>query len=154
LFNAMAGVKIVRIPYKGAAPAFTDLISGRLQLMFPTAASVMPHVKSGRLKALAVTSAQPTTLVPGLPTVSATGLPGYESGWYLRHDGARQDPATIISQINQEVARSLNAADVKEKLFNTGVEVVASSPEQLAATMKSEMTRMGKVIKDAGIREE
>ena len=151
LFKAMAGVNIVRINYKGTGPALTALVGGEVQLMFPTAASVTPHVKSGRLKALAVTSAEPSVLAPGLPTVAAV-IPGYQSVSIHGLFAPAKTPMTIVRRLNVEIVRLLNRADVKEKLFSSGLQAVGSSPEQLGAAMKSEMARLGKVIKDAGIR--
>ena len=152
LFKAMAGVNIVCIPYKGTAPVISDLLGGQVQLMFGVAAAVVPHARSGRLRALAVTSAQPSALVPGLPTVAAAGLPGYESVAILSIFAPANTPAMLVNRLNQEIVRVLNQADVKERFLATGVEVIGSTPEQLAATMKSEMARMGKVIRDAGIK--
>jgi tripartite-type tricarboxylate transporter receptor subunit TctC len=120
--------------------------------MFAGLGSVAPHVKSGRLRALAVTSAQPSALVPGLPTVAAF-LPGYEAASILGIFAPAKTPATIISRLHQEIVRAINRTEVKERLFNAGVEVVGSSPEEFAATVKDDMARMGKVIKDAGIHE-
>ena len=154
LFNSMANVNIVRINYKGAVPAIADLIGGRVQLMFPTASSVMPHIKAGRMKALAVTTAQPSIVVPDLPTVSATGLPGYESGGIYAMMAPAGTPSAVIELMNREMLRVLGGAEIREKLAGSGVEIVGSSPRELTATMKSEMARMGKVIRDAGIREE
>ena len=154
LFKSMTGVNIVRVPFKGNAPALNALIGGQIQLMFATAGSVAPHLKSGRLRALAITSAQPSPLAPGLPTVAAAGLPGYESiSIYGVFAPARTSPA-IVKRLNEEIVRVLARADVKEKFLASGVESVGSSPELLAATMKSEIARMGKVIRDAGIRED
>jgi tripartite-type tricarboxylate transporter receptor subunit TctC len=154
LFKSMAGVNIVQVSYKGNAPALNDLIAGQVQVMFATAATVAPHVRSGRLRALAVTSAEPSPLAPGLPTVAASGLPGYESvsiyGWFA----PVKTPAAIVRRLNQEIGQVLARADVKEKFLNSGVEAVASSPEELGATVKTDMARMAKVIKDAGIRED
>ena len=154
LFKALAGVNIVRITYKGAAPALNEVISGQVQVMFPTTAAGAPHVKAGRLTALAVTTAQPSALAPGLPTVAAAGLPGYESAAMFGMFAPTGTRDTIIQRLSQEIVRVLTREDVKEKFFNAGVETVASSPEQLAAIVKSDMARMGKVIKDAGIRGE
>ncbi len=154
LFSSMAGVNIVRIPYKGIGPALTALIGGQVQLSFANASAVTPHIKSGKLRALAVTSPQPSVLFPGLPTVAASGLPGYESASIFGMFAPAKTPATLINRLNQETVRVLNRADMKERFFNVGVETVGSSPEDFAATMKSEMTRMGKVIKHAGIRAE
>jgi len=153
LFRFMAGVNIVRINYKGAGPALTALLAGELQLMFPTAGAVTPHFKAGRVRALAVTSAEPTALFPGVPTVAAV-LPGYESISIYGIFAPAKTPRTIIDKLNQEIVRFLNRTEVKEKFFIAGMEAVGSSPEQFAATVKSEMARMGKVIKEAGIRTE
>ena len=154
LFTSMAGVKMVGIPYRGGAQSIAALIAGEVQLMFPNATSVSPHIKSGRLKALAVTSAQPTPLVPGLPTVAATGLPGYESAAMHGIFAPAKTPAAIISRLNREILQALSRADVKEKFFTAGTTIVGSTPPQLAAAVKAEMASLGKVIKDAGIRAE
>jgi len=154
LFKSLAGVNIVRVPYKGNAPALNDLIAGQVQVMFVTAATVTPHLTSGRLKALAVTSAEPSVLAPGLPTVAASGLPGYESISIYGLFAPSRTPAAIIRLLNQESAQFLKTTEVKERFFKVGVETVGSSPEEFAAVIKSDMTKMAKVIKDAGIREE
>jgi len=153
LFKALAGVNIVRVAYKGAGLAINDIISGQVQMTFITATSVMPHVRSGRLRALAITSARPSELFPGLPTVAASGVPGYEatsSGALL---APAKTPEAIISRLNHEVVRFLGTPEARERLFGAGSEVVGSSPDELAAAMRVEMDRMRKVIKDAGIRE-
>jgi len=152
LFKSMAGVNILRVPYKGPASALNGMIVGETQLMFPNAAAAAPHLDTGRLRALAVSSARPSALVPGLPTITASGLPGYESAFAVGMFAPAKTPAAIISRLHQEAVRSLNSAEVKSRLFNVGVEVVGSSPEELAAAMKSEMARIGKMIKEAGIR--
>ena len=154
LFKAMAGINIVAVPYKGGGPAITALIGVQVQLMFPSAGSVISHVKSGRLRALAVTSAQPSALLPGLPTVAASGLPDYETATLFGMFAPAATPAALINQLNHEIVRVLNRAEVKERLFNANVEVVGNSPKQFAVAMKSEMTKWSKVIKDAGIRAE
>ena len=154
LFKSMAGVSIVRIPYKGNVPAVTDLMGGQVQLSFATPAAVTPYAKSGRLRALAVTSPQPSALFRGLPTVASSGLPGYESGTITSIFGPAKTPAVIINKLNQEIVRALNRLEVKEKLIETGVDIIGSSSAQLASTMKSEMARLGKVLKDAGVRSE
>ena len=154
LFNAMARVNIVRINYKGAGQAMTDLIGGHVQVMFPNAGGAAPHVKSGRLRAIAVTTAQPTALFPGLPTVAASGLPGYEAEVLNGIFAPAKTPAAIISRLNQEIVPILNRADVREKLFNSGIEVIANPPEKLTAAMKNEMNVWGKLIRELGIRGE
>jgi len=152
LFKSMAGVDIVKISYRGAGPAIVDLLGGQVHLMFATAGSVTPHIKSGKVRALAVTSAQPSVLVPGLPTIAASGVPGYVSASPYGMFATAGTPGAIIRRLNKEVVGVISTPEIRERFLNLGVEVVGSSPEQLASTVKSEMARMGKVIKDAGIR--
>ncbi len=154
LFKAMAGVNIVSIPYKGGGPSLNALIAGEVQLMFSPSGSSVPHVKSGRLRALAVSGAEPSATFPELPTVAASGLPGYESEAFVGVFAPAGTPAAIINRLHQEIVQCLGRADVKEKFLNLGVETVGSSPEQFAVKMKSEMVKWEKVIKDAGIRAE
>jgi len=154
LFKSMAGINIVRVPYKGTAQALNSLISGEVQMMISVVSAAAPHVKSGRLRALAVTSAQPSPLAPGLPTVAGTGLPGYESVSTYGMFVPSKTPEAIVVRLNQEIVRVLIRADIREKFFNAGIEAVGTSPEELAAYVKSEMARMGRVIRDAGIRGE
>ena len=154
LFKYMAGVNMVRVGYKGTGPAVTAVMAGETQVSFPNAGSVMPHVRSGRLRGLAVCSAQPSDLAPGLPTVAATGLPGYESVSPQAVFAPAKMPPALIKRLSEEIARVMHAPDVKERFFNTGLEVVASTPQELGAAMKAEVVRMGKVIKEVGIREE
>jgi len=154
LLKSMAGVNIVRVPFRGNAPALNALFAGEVHLMIATAGTVAPHLKSGRLRALAVTSAQPSPLAPGLPTVAASGLPGYESIQIYGVFAPGRTSSAIVKRLHDEIVRVLGRADVKEKFLAAGVEPVGSTPQQLAATIKSEIVRMSKVIKDAGIREE
>jgi tripartite-type tricarboxylate transporter receptor subunit TctC len=153
LFKSLAGIDIVAVPYKGGGPALNDLLAGQVQLMIPNAAGAAPYVKAGRLRALAVTSIAPSPLFPNLPTAAAT-VPGYESATLHAMFAPAKTPASVINRLHQEIVRFLNNAEVQEKFFNSGSEVVASSPEQLTATIKSEMARLEKLIKDAGIRPE
>ncbi len=154
LFKSMAKVDIVRVAYRGGGPALMDLIAGQVQLMFAVSGSVAPHMKTGRLKALAVTSAQPTELAPGLPTLAATGLPEFEAVSNAGIFAPARTPKPIVDRLNQEIVRALAKPDVREKFFSSGVEPVGSTPAQLEAAVKAEMVKMGKLIKDAGIREE
>jgi len=153
LFKSMAGVNLVRVNYKGAGSAIIDLVAGQLQVVFATAGSVTHHIKSGRLRALAITSAEPSPLVPGVPTVAAAGLPGYESASMSALFVPAKTSAAIIQRLNQEVVQGLNKPEVKERLFAAGVQVVASTPDEASAKIKSETARMGKVIREAGLRE-
>jgi tripartite-type tricarboxylate transporter receptor subunit TctC len=152
LFKSMAKVDILSVPYKGNGPAMNDLIGGQVQLMFGTAGTVAPHVRSGRVRAIAVTSAEPSALAPGLPTIAASGLPGYESISMYGIYAPAKTPETIIRQLNSAVVSVLNMPEVRERFFNSGMEVVGSTPEQFAAAIKTNEARLRKVIKDAGIR--
>ena len=152
LFKSMAGVNIVHVPYKGQAAALNDLLSGLVQVMFPNAASVAPHVKSGRLRALAITTLKPSAHYPGLPTVAASGLPGYESVVMFGMWVPAQVPAPLITRLNRETVAVVNKADVKEKFFNVGVDTVGTTPEQFTAMIKADIIKMDKLIKSAGIR--
>lgn len=152
LFKLMAGVNIVRVPYKGAGLATRDLISGQVHLSFFTATSVTPHVKSGRLRALAVTSATPFELFPNLPTIASAGLPGYEVTSMYAVFAPPKTPESIITRLNREIVQFLKTPAAKSRLVNAGSEVVANLPEQLEAAMKSDMARMRKLITQAGIR--
>ncbi|OGA44925.1 MAG: hypothetical protein A3F74_25720 [Betaproteobacteria bacterium RIFCSPLOWO2_12_FULL_62_58] len=154
LFKVMAGVNMVRVGYKGTGPGILGVMSGQVELMFPNAGSAMPHVKSGRLRALAVCNAQPSALVPGLPTVAASGLPGYETVSPQAVLAPARTPVTLVNRLHQEIVRVLNKSDVKERLFNSGGEAVGSTPEEFSAKMKSDIGRIGKLIKDAGIHVE
>jgi tripartite-type tricarboxylate transporter receptor subunit TctC len=153
LFKAMTHVDIVRVPYKGGGPALNGLIAGETQLMFPNAGSAIPHMKSGRVRALAVSSAQPSALTPGLPTI-ASAVPGYEFVAVICLYAPAKTPAAIIELLNREAVRVLRQPEVRERLFNAGNEVVANTPREFAAYMKADMQKMGKVIRDAGIRAE
>jgi len=152
LFKTMAGTDIVAVPYKGTAASITALVSGEVQFTIVDAGTVMPHVKSGRLRALAVTTAEPSAMAPGLPTVAASGLPGYESGGVTVILAPAKTPAAIVNRLNQEIVRVLRTPEVKEKFFSAGAEIVGNSPEQFATAIKSDIVRASKVIKDAGIR--
>jgi tripartite-type tricarboxylate transporter receptor subunit TctC len=151
LFNSMAGVNTVRISYKGSGPALNALITNQVHLMFPTAGAASPHVRTGRIKALAVASETPFELLPDLPTVASSGLPGYESVSPFGLFAPAGTPAAIVRILNRETVRVLERPDVKERIANLGSTVVGGPAEQLESTVKSEIVKWGKVIKDAGI---
>jgi tripartite-type tricarboxylate transporter receptor subunit TctC len=149
LFNSMAGVKLVHIPYKGAAPATIDLVGGQVSLMFNNMLSAMPHVKSGRLRAIAVTSSNRSSVLPDLPTIAET-IPGYEaSGWYGAFAPAAT-PRDIILKLNAEINRGMQQPDVTQRLAGDGVEAVTATPEQFASYLKQEIAKWGKVVKLSG----
>jgi len=122
--------------------------------MFGAAIAVLQHVQSGRLRALAVTSARPSALAPGLPTVAEAGVPGYESVAIFGVLAPSRTPPALVARLNGAIVGVLHQPETKDRLFKAGSEVVASTPEALSAAMKSEMTTLGKVIRDAGIRDE
>ncbi len=154
LFNTMAKVSMVRIAYKGGGPAVLGLIGGQTQLMFATAASVKPHIDSGRLRAVAVTTASPSVLFPSLPTVAASGLPGYEALTLYGLFAPAKTPAAVVNLLNKEVVSVLTKAEVKERLARSGAEATSSTPEGFGAIVRDDIVRWGKLIKDAGIRAE
>ena len=155
LFNVMAGTKIVRIPYKSGGAETTDLIAGHVQMTFGSSASVLPQVKAGKLKAIAVASPKPTTVVPGVPTITDSGLPGFQtSGTITGIWAPAKTPDAIINRLNQEMVRYLRTPEARERFLSQGAEAVGSSPEEFAAAIKADMAKWGKVIKDANIRDE
>lgn len=153
LFKSMTGTKIERIAFKGAGAAVNAVMGGQIDLMFPTAGSVTQIIKQGRLRALAVTSLEPSAIVPGLPTMAQAGVPGYESQSRTALFAPAKTPPAVIARIHAEVTRALNQAEVRERLFAAGLEVIASTPQEAVAVIKSEMARMSKLIDDAGLRE-
>jgi tripartite-type tricarboxylate transporter receptor subunit TctC len=154
LFRALAGIQFAFIPYKSAAQARTDVVSGEMQFSFLTAGGAIPLIKSGKLKALAVSSAKPSVLLPGVPTVAAAGVPGYESGTATGMFAPAGTPAPAIKRLNEETVRFLKQADTEQRFLNAGLEIVASTPAEFGAAVKSEMARLGKLIRDEHIHAE
>ncbi len=152
LFKFMADLRITQVAYRGVGVAVTDVIGGRVQMMFPNASAALPHAKSGRLRALAVTSAQPTPLAPGLPTMAESGLPGYECSSAYATLAPAKTPAVIVRRLNQEITAYLKRADVREKFLAASTEIAATTPEGLHQLMSAEIARFGKVIKAANIK--
>jgi tripartite-type tricarboxylate transporter receptor subunit TctC len=151
LFNSMANVELVHVPYKGTSPAFVDLLGGEVELMFPTIASSLSYVQSGKVRALAVTSARRVSNLPDIPTVAEAGLPGYEASiWYavLTRAGTPKD---VVTRLNAEFRKALAAPDVAAKLAEQGFVISPGTPEDLEAKILREMDRWGKVIKQAKI---
>jgi tripartite-type tricarboxylate transporter receptor subunit TctC len=154
LFNLMAGVKLVHVPYKGGGPAMSDLVGGQVNLIFATTASAIPHLKSGRIKGIAVTTAKRSALLPDLPTISESGLAGFDANnWYGLVVPAKT-PRAIIDQLNAEVTKILAMPDVKTTLFNQGLDPAPGTPEQFGAYIKSERAKWARVIKESGAKPE
>jgi tripartite-type tricarboxylate transporter receptor subunit TctC len=153
LFKAMAAVDVVRVPYKGTGGSLIGLLSGEVEMMFPTAGSANAHVKAGKLRALAVTSLKPTALAPGLPALSET-LPGYESVSQNGMFAPARTPPAVIAEVQQQVARILRRSDSRERLANAGMDAVVTTPEEFAALIRAETTKWGKLIRDAKIAAE
>jgi tripartite-type tricarboxylate transporter receptor subunit TctC len=152
IFTALADVKITVIPYKGAQLALNDVIGGRVHMMFATANSSSGHIASGRLRGIAVTTSEPTRLMPGLPTIASAGLPGYESAAKIGLFARAGTAPAVLDLLHREVAQFLKQPDTTERMFKAGVEVVANTPREFAALIDNEMKVKGKIIRDAGIR--
>jgi tripartite-type tricarboxylate transporter receptor subunit TctC len=153
MFKSMAKVNVVMIKYSGGGPAIFGVIAGEVQLTFGTAAATAPHVKAGKLRALAVTSSKPSALLPDIPTIDAT-VPGYNIGLVGGMFAPAGTPEAIVNQLNREIVRLLRRDDIKAKFFASGVEAVTSMPDELRATMKSDVVRTAKLIRDANIKGE
>ena len=154
LFASMAGIELTHIPYKGTAPAMADLIGGQVQIAFLGIPTVLPHVKSGKLRVLAVTGKRRSPELPGVSTVDEAGVPGYElSPWYglLAPAGA---PREIVARLAGEVTKIVRAAETREKLAVQGAEVAGGSPEEFAAVIQADSLTWSRVVKDSGIRGE
>ena len=152
MFKTMAGVDMVHIPYKGSAQAFPDLISGQVSLMFDGTTSVMPHVKSGKLRALAITSARRNPALPELPTVAEAGVKGFESTLWIGLFAPAGTPKEIVARLNAEMNKVLARSDVRESFKQQGTDPLGGSSEQFAAQIKADLARWGKVIKDASVK--
>jgi tripartite-type tricarboxylate transporter receptor subunit TctC len=154
MFNSMAKVKIVHVPYKGIAPAVTDLLGGQVQMMFSIMQGAMPQVKSGKLRALGVSSAKRSSSAPDVPTISEAGVPGFEFiSWNAVHVPAGT-PRGVIDTINREVGKVLAMADVRERMFGLGLEAASSTPGQLGELVRSDIAKWSKVIKEVGVKVE
>ena len=154
LFTMMSGTDISHIPYKGAAPAVTDVIGGHAHMTFAPIAAVVAPIKSGRMRALAVTADTRSALFPDLPTVAEAGVPGYDASGWNAMLAPRAVPRDIIARIHQTLVESLRTPRVREIMATSGAEAVGSSPEEFARFLQSEMVKWGKVVRAAGIKGE
>lgn len=154
LFSSMAGVQMSHIPYKGSAPALNDLVAGRLQVMFDAWASSGPFVKDGRLRALAVTTAQPSATVPDLPTVASSGLPGYSAMPWLGLVAPARTPAPIIDKLYANLAEILKQPDVRKQFADLGLDIIGSEPKAFASFIRQDIDTWAKVVRDSNIKAE
>ena len=152
LFNAMAGIRMVHIPYKGSPPAVTDLLAGEVALMFSPSSTVLPHVKSGRLRALAVTTAARLPSLPELPTVAESGLKGYETITWFGFVAPAKTPQAIVARLNAEIVKVLALPEVRNPFAIQGIEVIGGTPEQFASYIRDEITKWAKVIRLSGAK--
>jgi tripartite-type tricarboxylate transporter receptor subunit TctC len=154
LFAQQAGIKLLHVPYKGAAPAVVDTISGQTAMLFAAYSSVIAQVRAGRLRALALTSARRMAIAPELPTVAESGLPGFESIQWWAISGPVGLPAKIAARLNAELNRALRGDDLKKRLAAEGAEAAGGTPQELAAYIKADYEKWGQVIRRAGIKAE
>ncbi len=152
LFKSQAGVQMLHVPYKGDAPALIDLVAGQVSLEFGTAVSFLPYVKSGKLKALAVTNPKRSPVLPEVPTVAESGLPGFEALQWFGVFAPAGTPREIIARLNAEMVKIMRQPEMRERLNALGAEVVANSAEEFAAFQKAEIAKWAKVVKSSGAR--
>ena len=148
----MAGVSIVRVPYRGVGAGIGGLVSGEVQMMIPVISAAMPHVKLGRLRALGVSTLEPTDLAPGIPAIASSGVPGYAVEGKNAIFAAAGTPAAVIDRLNQELNRVLQNSEVRGKLLRGGTEPSGGSPQTAAQAIKEEMEKWAKVIKELGMK--
>jgi len=154
LFNSMAGVKMVHVPYKGAAPALADLLGGQVQVMFSTMPPALPHVTAGRLRALAVASLQRSPAAPGLPTLDEAALPGFEATTWHGVMVPAGTPDAVVAKLHDEIVAVLRMPDVVERLSSQGAEPIGSTPQAFAAYIRAETAKWAKVVRESGAKAE
>ena len=152
LFKLMAGVNLIHVPYKGSAPALTDIVAGQVSVMFDNMPSCLPFIKSGRLRPLAVTSARRSAALPALPTVAEAGLPGFEVTVWFAVLAPAATPREIVNRLNAEIVSALKTPDMRERLAQQGAEPMGNTPEEFAAVIKRDLAKWAKVVRDAGIK--
>jgi tripartite-type tricarboxylate transporter receptor subunit TctC len=152
MFRQAAGIHLVHVPYKGLGPAFNDVVAGQIPVMFAGMSNVFPHLKSGRIRALAIGSAQRSAAMPDLPTMSEAGVAGFEyAAWAGFLAPAGTSPA-VITKVNSDLVKVLGLPEVRDKLTALGFEISPGTPQEFGALIRREMTKVAKVVKEAGIR--
>jgi tripartite-type tricarboxylate transporter receptor subunit TctC len=152
LFKTMGGVNIIHVPYKGSAPAVTDLLGGHVPMMFDNMPSALPHVKAGKLRGIAVSTLKRSPVAPELPTVAESGLPGFEVSVWFSVLAPANTPREIVQRLNQVLVKSLQAPDTRERLTTQGAEAIGNTPDEFTAVMKRDIVKWAKVVKDANIK--
>ena len=154
LFDTMTGTKMEHIPYKGMSLAVSDLMGGQVSMTFGTSLSVIPHVRTGRLRALAVTGAQRSPALPGLPTIAESGVLGYEAGLWYGFVGPARMPPEIVQRLNAEIVAILAQPDTREKLASQGLDARSSTPDEFARVLAADIVRWAEVVQKLGLRAE
>ena len=152
LFDLMAGTKMVHVPYKGAGPALTDVLGGHVDLTFTSLPAGIPHVKAGKLRAIAKTSLKRSTAMPDLPTIHESGLKGFNTDQWYGLLGPAKMPQPIVKRLHEETVKALKADDVRKAMLNQGFEIVGSTPDQFRAHIQAEVKKWSELVKKAGIK--
>jgi tripartite-type tricarboxylate transporter receptor subunit TctC len=154
MYKSAVGVNIVHIPYKGTIQAVTDLLAGQIQMVFSDMVPAMPHIKSGKLRAIAVTSSQRSAALPDVPTMSESGLSGFDSGVWWSIVAPKSTPVEIVNRINSELGKIMQSPDVRETYARVGVTTQHSTPIKVVETIRAESPTMAKILKEAGVEAE
>jgi tripartite-type tricarboxylate transporter receptor subunit TctC len=152
LFKSMAGLEMIHVPYKGAAASTVDLLAGRVNMVFDSLPPALPNIKAGKLRALAVTGSKRSQFLPDLPTIAEAALPGYETAIWFGIVAPAGTPAEVVARLNGELAKAAASPEFRERLARNGFEVVSSTPEQMAESVRNETAKWGKVVKALGMR--
>ena len=152
LFKSMTGTSMVHVPYKGNTFAFTDLVSGQVSVSFPTIPSVLPLVRAGRVRALAVTSARRSAVVPDLPTIAESGVPGFDSATWFGMLAPAGTPASTLAKLHQETTRAVHLPEIRDRFVEQGLDPVGNKPEEFAAIIRADVAKWGKVVAASGAK--
>ena len=152
LLKTSAGINMIHVPYKGSAPALTDIVAGQVSVMFDNLPSVLPFIKSGRLKPLAVSSAARSRALPEIPTVAESGVPGFDVTVWFAVLAPAATPRDIVNRLNTEVVKAINTSDMRQRLAQQGADPIGNTPEEFSAVIKRDLAGWAKVVKDANIK--
>lgn len=152
LFAALAGIDLLHVPYKGSAPAMTDVLGGQVPLMFADAPTALPQIRAGRVRALGLASPRRSALVPDIPTIAESGLPGYEAYSWAAFVVPAATPKEVVAKLNADIVRALSQPDVKQRLLDSGAEAMPTTPEQFGRMLKSEIAKWTRIIREKNIQ--